>query len=123
MFIHKYLVKGNTLRTCKDICGSKALLRSDMVCSTKHGYYHKNRYYYERNTSQCMFKEKLNTPKSYVVAETDNGKWVCNCKHGIFRKVNGNSNCDHVYEVRCNPEKYEIPVIATATAIAVAEEL
>lgn len=60
---------------------------------------------------------------SFLVSEKKDGRWVCSCPKGIFRRVNGESICDHVYLVKKNPDKYEVPISVTVNKLKVLKSI
>ena len=127
----KFLVEGSSLTSCVDICKIKEdsffypgdYRPLNLSCLVVFNTYNNNTSSYVIKTSKCMYPERLHKPHKYIVSETKDGKWLCSCPRGKFRRVNGESQCDHVNTAKSDPEKYEVPVHVTGTLVEIADTI
>jgi hypothetical protein len=117
-FKRKFKVPGNTPMTCKELC-KKELGEGKPSCNPPTSQYGRMYNNYYPNHDKCTKAEQYGQPKTYVVSETLEGKWVCNCPSNIFRK----EICDHIIKAQNDPKKYEIAVFVTASILKVVDAL
>jgi len=109
----KFLVQGGTPKgkswnerqsICDELCGPIFI----------NGQYNKQRegkpchhgaFYWQRpDYSKCIHPDE--TFHQYMVSETEEGEWQCNCKAWTTHKPR--KDCKHIIKVKDDPKKYEI---------------
>ena len=114
----KFLVPGDTIKTCWDY---------RKQCDEKYGTYYKSGTAYFNKSKPCYsssippFHDEsncpypINKPIEYIVSETEDGEWQCSCKAWTTHKPR--QDCKHIIKAKANPEKYEIAVDWTSKSV------
>lgn len=102
----KFLVPGETVKTCHDFRKQCMKLREDskhpraLPCNPTQSWS------WSRSEEKCPFP--INKPNDYIVSETTEGEWQCSCKAWTTHKPR--IDCKHIIKAKADPKKYEVAV-------------
>lgn len=100
----KFLVPGDTVRTCRDLCKDP----HRAPCKEAKDFTGRIVYRWIADITRCIHPNEIDKPREYIVSETVEGEWQCSCKAWTTHKPR--IDCKHIYKAKANPEKYEVDV-------------